>query len=89
MGELSNADEDPITGLGKVYTGGFADLPDLVDEVTANVLCESEFEPTAAVQSQHQSDDGNVYSTNGLIMTKSGKSKSSKAVAAKSGKSKL
>jgi len=102
MEELSNADEDPITGLGKVYTGGFADLPDLVDEVTANVLCESEptasptstvypedteFEPTAAVQSQHQSDDGNVYSTNSLIMTKSGKSKSSK-VAAKSGKSK-
>ena len=40
MGELSNADVDPITGLGKVYTGGFADLPNLVDEVTANVLCE-------------------------------------------------
>ena len=46
MGELSNAEIDPDTGTNKVWTGDFTDLTNLVDEVTANLLCESE--PTAS-----------------------------------------
>ena len=46
MGELSNAEIDPATGTNKVWTGGFADLTNLVDEVTEGVLCASD--PTAS-----------------------------------------
>ena len=40
MGELSNAEFDIATGTNKVWSGDFTDLANLVDEVTANVLCE-------------------------------------------------
>ena len=46
MEELSNAEIDPDTGTNKVWSGDFTNLTNLVDEVTANVLCESE--PTAS-----------------------------------------
>ena len=46
MGELSNAEIDTATGTNKVWTGGFADLTNLVDEVTEGVLCASD--PTAS-----------------------------------------